>query len=831
MIPILYRVNETNYLTNGLGRLTECVSCIVTEERNGIYECEFEYPITGKFYQELCTNGGIISVIHDDTKDLQLFDVYAHTDPIDGIVTFNARHISYRLANIILRPLTSGSVADLFTLIPNSTMNSCPFSFWTDKTTTGDYTLDHPSNIRAILGGTEGSILDVYGGGDYEFDNFQVKLYSNRGFDTGVTIRYGKNLADITNNVDTSSTYSAIVPYWTDGEGNTVYGNIVYSPYSRAAMIPWTKESGEEIENGGGNVIEFPYRIITPIDMDFSDRFESAPTSEQLEDAALQYMIRNETWNPYQNIEVDFVQLWQTPEYESVAALQRVSLCDRVSVYFPEMGIIQSEQKVIKTVYNVLLERYDSMELGNAKTSFASVITDGFDDAINQRSEFLQQFILEQTELIRGGLGGYVVTTANAAGQPQEILIMDTDDIETAVNVIRMNRNGIGFSTNGYEGPFESAWTISGRFNADFIATGSLNASMIQTGTMSADFIRGGILYVGGANDTNGIIRVQNSDGETIVEANRNGLFVWDGTIQGATIRAGGTNDQDGIFQLLNYDGTVNFQYDNAGMHHVTTTTSLSGDTVRRGTEISGTEMRSFWELTENGGGGVARSYISKHGEIWFYCSRGTPIQYKVVGIVNSQINTANDYILTISNMHGSQVAVDPPNIGIAYNSGWQLQSLISLSAAVTRASGNFACNGTKSRIVQTDEFSERSLYSYETPSPLFGDVGEAVLDEDGFCYVFLDPVFADTITTNRYQVFLQKYGQGDLWVAERKPGYFVVQGTAGLAFGWELKAKQKDFDQLRLEQPDALAPVIAQNYADESADYFENLMKERENA
>ena len=764
MIPILYRVDELQFTSNGLGRLTDCVSCTVTEERNGIYECEFEYPITGKYYMEMITNGGIVSVIHDDTKDLQLFDIYAHTDPIDGIVTFNAHHISYRLANIILQPFTSVSIADVFDDIPLNTMNNCPFTFWTDKVSVGDYKLGHPSNIRAILGGTEGSILDVYGGGDYEFDNFEVKLYANRGFNTGVTIRYGKNLADITNEFDSSGAYSAVVPYWTDEEGNSIYGNIVYSPTMRSAIVPWTKESGEEMEDGAGEVIEFPYAIVTPVEMDFTDQFEVAPTPAELEVAALSYMVRNETWNPYRNIEIDFVQLWQTPEYASVAALQRVSLCDTVSVYFPEMGIIEAEEKVIKTVYNVLLERYDSMELGAAKTTLSDTLSGEISEVVSQQSNFLRQLIMTQTDLITGGLGGYVVMTKNASGQPQEILIMDTDDIETAVNVIRMNRNGIGFSTNGYAGPFASAWTIDGKFNADFIATGYLVANHIRGGTLTL----------------------------------------------------GGYDDEYGMFQLLNADGTVNFQYDRYGMHHVTTDSYGTA-----GTEITRTEIRSFSESSS-----AKHRTTIKDGYMYFYGASGSGDSYRYVGALTTNYD-GTSYTVALSNYHGSYPAINPPGVFIAYSSTYSTSSM-TLRADSTLTSGNFACSGTKSRIVETEEYGKRFLYSYETPSPLFGDVGEAVLDETGSCYVFLDPVFADTIATRNYQVFLQKYGDGDCWISERKPGYFIVQGTAGLAFGWELKAKQSDYDQLRLEKDDAFESAAMHDYGNDAADYFEELMKER---
>ena len=119
-----------------------------------------------------------------------------------------------------------------------------------------------------------------------------------------------------------------------------------------------------------------------------------------------------------------------------------------------------------------------------------------------------------------------------------------------------------------------------------------------------------------------------------------------------------------------------------------------------------------------------------------------------------------------------------------------------------TEVRGDFSVTGTKNRRVQSDDYGERLLYSYETPSPMFGDVGEGVIGEDGRCYVWLDPIFAQTIATDQYQVFLQQYGSGECWVAERRAACFIVEGAPGLAFGWEIKAKQKDFDQRRLDAP-----------------------------
>lgn len=770
MIPILYRVDEQNYISNGIGRLTDCVTCIVTEERNGIYELEFEYPITGKHYEQMVKNGGIISCIHDDTKDLQLFDIYAHTDPIDGIVKFNANHISYRLANVILQPFTAYGIVNTFDSIRSNAITNCQFSFWTDKSTDGKYTVVHPVNVREILGGTEGSILDVFGSGDYEFDNFEVKLYANRGFDTGVTIRYGKNLAEIQNSVDTASSYSAIIPYWINTDGDVVvYGDIVVSPTLRATTVPWTNEALAEMQDGNGTTIEFRSPIINARAVDFSADFEEQPTEEQLEAKALQFIINNQTWKENQNIKVNFVQLWQTPEYEDVAALQRVSLCDLVSVYFPEMGITQSKQKVIRVVYNVLLERYDEIELGQAQTTLFDLFDNQANELVKQESSVLKSFVETQTRMVTGGLGGYVVLNPNASGEPQEILIMDSPDKETAVNVIRMNRNGIGFSRNGYAGPFRSAWTIDGKFNADFISAG----------TMLANHIKGGTLSLGGLNDSSGTIVMLGNDGQQY------------GYWNNAEIRVGlGGND----FVRLGTNG----------MRYELSESIVQNDRVQFPSMPDGT-LRQY----------MAGSFEweSQIDNWWLY----------------TQIIPA--YIWLASQKSGSlysKCRIQSDEIYLGGGTEYEKNIYLQARTGDIFGRGNLTINGTKSREVETQEYGNRLLYCYETPTPMFGDIGEGVIDETGFCYVFLDPIFAETITTMQYQVFLQKYGEGDCLVSERNAGYFVVKGEPGLSFGWELKAKQNGYDQLRLEKKESDVDMGEIDYGEEAANYYFKLQDGR---
>ena len=459
MIPILYEGAETSFTTNGLGRLSDAITCKVTEERNGSYELEMTYPVSGIHFEDI-TEGKIILAQPHDGGLTEPFIVYRIEKPINGICTIKGEHISYRLCDIVAMPFTAGTIQEAFGLIPSKSATSNPFNFTTDIVSSVGYTLDHPMSVRGMLGGESGSILDTYGQGDYEFSRFDVTLHSERGADNGVTLRYGKNITDLKNVIDMSNVYTGIVPYWTDGENTVVLPE----------KVILSEHTGD-----------YPFYIIKPVD--FSSDYEEQPTEAQLRDRAQRYVTTNEGWKIRNNITVSFVALWDTEEYKEIAPLERVNLCDTVHVKYGPLGVDFST-KVVKTDYNVLLERYNSITLGDTYYS----LNDYFDGEIAQSEEeqstHMQKAIARATKLIQGGLGGHVVFNVNADGEPQEILIMDTDDIQTAVNVIRMNLNGIGFSTNGYNGPFTTAWTIDGHFVANFIDTGVLNANIIKAGVL-----------------------------------------------------------------------------------------------------------------------------------------------------------------------------------------------------------------------------------------------------------------------------------------------------------------------------------------------------------
>lgn len=376
MIPILYEKDETAFTSNGLGRLRDCISCVVTEERNGIYECDFEYPVDGINYDRIQC-GRIIAVEHDESNDVQPFDIVGYSRPINGVVTFHCVHISYRQTALTVSGTNINSLADAFTLL-GTAQPSNPFNYWTDKDSTGFMASGDgiPHSVRSILGGMEGSILDSYGG-EYEWDTWTVKLWASRGSLKNFTIRYGVNLTDYSEDLDYTDTYTSVIPYWVgqDADGNDliIQGDMQSTSYPSF--------------NGSGRCIP----------LDVTDKFNSedgTPTKAQVEAMGLAHINENQPYLPSQNIKVDFVRISDTPEYAQFKTLQTCKLCDSVNVMFARYNI-EGQFKIVKTEYDVLQERYLTMELGTLSITLSEALGITPDSAVDLRTSSVDDYVVD----------------------------------------------------------------------------------------------------------------------------------------------------------------------------------------------------------------------------------------------------------------------------------------------------------------------------------------------------------------------------------------------------------------------------------------------------
>lgn len=464
MKPILFPSTATEFNTQGLGVLTDAISCTVTEERNGAFELTMQYPDTGVHFGEI-TDRCIIYAIPSPYRAPQPFRIYRITRPMDGIIMVYAQHITYDLSGVPLNPFTAINAPDALSKLSLNAAVDSPFVFWTDKSTVASFAVSTPSSTRSVLGGSSGSILDVYGG-EYEWDGFTVRLYGHRGYDNGVVISYGKNLTDIEQDRNISNVATGIYPYWTNAEGALV-------------------TCDPKIVNAPGT---YDFTRVVPVD--FSNDFEAQPTSAQLQARAEKYVEDNKIGIPKTSITASFVQLEQFPEYEDLALLEKCDLCDTVTIRYPQLGV-EAKAEIVKIETDVLLERYNSVEIGDVRTNIADTIVGQQQEIKQKPSEtYLREAVLALTETILGASGGAVrLLDTNNDGMPDTLYIADDPDPTKARNVWRFNHEGWGASDNGYNGPFSYGATLKNGMVADFITAGTLNADLVNIVNLIANHV------------------------------------------------------------------------------------------------------------------------------------------------------------------------------------------------------------------------------------------------------------------------------------------------------------------------------------------------------
>lgn len=344
MIPILYgQITEGLVPTDfGIGALTDCLTCQVTESRNGEYELTMEYPTNGIHAEEI-TPDKFIKAKPNFNDDPQIFQIYKVNKNMNGTMTVQAQHISYLLSGRVIADGAALSCSAACSLLQ---AKAGGFSIITDKVKEGIFRIDSPSSVRSWFGGNAGSLIAVFGSGEWHYDNFVCELLNHRGENRGVVIRYAKNLTDLSQDIDIQDLCTAIIPYYQDKNANLLV-------------------IGEKVSTG------FISPINREIAVDFSsdcDYQSSTPIMQQLATLAEIYVQNNSALGRVaSSITLDFVQLSSLEE--------RVDLCDTVRIVYEALGI-SAEMKCISTTWDVLLGRYTSTTFGDPKTDITDTISD-----------------------------------------------------------------------------------------------------------------------------------------------------------------------------------------------------------------------------------------------------------------------------------------------------------------------------------------------------------------------------------------------------------------------------------------------------------------------
>lgn len=479
MIPILYEAKTSDFTGNGTGFLRDATECTVKEVRNGTFELILKYPENGVYADKLIEDA-IIKAKPNNKDNDQLFRIYKSGKTIAGVNTFYAEHISYELnSNPICQPVIEGknpqqAIEQVLSqaAVPNN------YTAWSDIQTRNSTGVDDVISVRKMLGGVEGSILDTWGG-EYQFDNFTIKLWKSRGKDTGETIRYGKNLITAEQEKNIANTVTAIFPYARYKKDETSEEEILVKLSEGIIKTP--------------NADRYARLKCEPVD--FSDKFKDGIviTEDMLRKVATAYA-QSGIDEPSISIKASFQDMNKIKGNENLATFNSIDLCDTVTVIIEKLDI-DVKAKVVSYTYNVLKERAESVEIGETRTNLTKQITAESKeqaDRIIKTATFsekleasLKQRIADATAAITGNSGGYVVLYP--LENPQEIFVMDTPDTKTAKNVWRWNKAGLGHSSNGVNGPFNVAIQQDGTIIADFIGAGELDGMLIKAGTVKAE--------------------------------------------------------------------------------------------------------------------------------------------------------------------------------------------------------------------------------------------------------------------------------------------------------------------------------------------------------
>ena len=566
MKPILFPEGQKTFNTNGMGRLSDAISCKVTEERNGQYELHMEYPIDGQLIEEL-RYSRIIYATPADGKSPQPFRIYRITKPLSGVVEIDAEHISYHMSHIPVLPFEAVGMDPAFEGLKNNSAEENPFTIEKEgafgTALANSFKVAEPNNLRALLFGSEGSVIDTFGG-EWEFDHFRAILHKERGKDRGVTIRYGKNLTDLKQEENIQNTYTGICPYW-KGLNEDGTEQIVYLPEK---VLHSTSASN------------YPYQRTKVVD--FSSEFQESPTAVELREKGEKYIKDNDIGTPTVSLDVSFIALHETQEYADMTRIYHINLCDTVTVLFPALNV-STKAKVVKTVYDVLLDRYESITIGAVQAYLSAALAASQEKAVEKavaisNSSANADYVTKTTfnalsgavgnaqrdiyhlqdfeEAITGVGGGYVVITIDENKQTDCLYILiDSPVLSAAKKVYRWNEEGLSYTAGGIE---KGSWVnIAG-----------------SDGKLSAGFLKGIITDVLGKNSWNlesGVFSLSDETtfGGKTLEENVNSLLPdVDGTVQDAlTSYDEGLNQEAVLSKLQN--GDAGFYLSEDGLLHM----------------------------------------------------------------------------------------------------------------------------------------------------------------------------------------------------------------------------------------------------------------------
>lgn len=764
----LYSANDdsNNYNTQGEGSLPDATYGKATGGLTDTITLTVQYPVNGTNADKL-----------EENKILQT-KINEFQDPQRLRITSLKKSLSGRQYEIKAEPIFNdirrffipvvGNQESLtnplsaFTLMKQKSIPTIPdkFKFQSDLTSQGYFYLENVNALEAF-GGKDGSLLDTFGG-EYIRDNLTLYAYQAFGKPNATNLVYGKNIQGLDMEVNTENIVIGIYPYAT------------YTPEGSDTEVLVTL--AEKVVNYETSST-FPNGRVDPID--FSQEFdeENLPTESKLRSMVTTYMnqkINKDKSTPLINVKVDFLELSHFSEYYDFQQLIRVGLGDTVSLYYPPLNI-DIQTRVIKYEYDIVKGQYSKLELGAVKANFYQKLQDNISDLEDQVNnndnsgiyKAIEDAVQDASDMITGNKGGNVVITPPT--KPEEILIMDTPSKETAKNVLRMNNSGIGFSKDGYNGLYETAWTIDGKFNADFITAGTLKAINVE-----------------GVNITGSKLVSSGTDYKITIE---NGKFVWyseEKKKDFVTLGVGKPYHTDPKKEAQT--GSVMYKLGYGG-----------------GFQIRDSQDRLVLNAYDNNDGQWVGLNLNSQEFTWNNMEFDGTVNYSSIILSKSFSFNAGSYNYHMGEGQFTMSNITLNSYGRSFiNQGLNVNNALWVYGGA-QVNGTFTVSGTKSSLVNTKDYGSRLLYAYETPEYLFGTYGKVTTDDQGYAEVIIDPVFLQSINTDskNYHVFTSEYGEYDSWVSYLENDRFMINTSKpNSAVSWNLVAYRKDYEDFYMETP-----------------------------
>ncbi|WP_185939888.1 phage tail spike protein [Enterococcus faecalis] len=500
LIPVIFKPGEKDFTTNGLGRLIDATRCEITEEANGKYELEMDYPAISRF-SDYFENGYQIKAKPNDLEEYHIFEIkQTFKDTFTNSIVIYAQSRTYKLGNRQVRLVTvdNRNGAEAMKLIEQNMDEPCDIKLHSDINTASS-TIFEARNVLNCIAGEQGSLLQ-YWGGEIKREPFKLSLLRRRGRDNVGTVRYGKDLKGLTIKFDWQSIVTKVLPFaelqsGADGTSQRIYGETIKSEYINkypdvyAQYVQFTEDQGVKDLSSLNKVAGKYFTTLYP----GSDK-------------------------PKVSIELEIEKLTDSEEAKEFAKMRNYNLFDTFTVYH-KFYDIDIQTKVTGIVYDALAEKTIKITAGDIQVAFYKQQSQDFQEAIKTltKKEYMSDFVDYITDLINGVEGGSILQYPK--NRPNTHYYLDTESTDTAKDVIAINNKGIGFSRTGWKGPFKNAWGINGVLNADFIGAGKIKSNIFETSFNSY----GDILRL-----VNGALQAWN--GKTkIMELTKKGTEFWNG--------------------------------------------------------------------------------------------------------------------------------------------------------------------------------------------------------------------------------------------------------------------------------------------------------------